>query len=130
MTDILVYDDDCGFCTWWAEFFDERADVRIVGFSELDPELRERLPADYEECSHLVTDEGVYSCGASLEEALARSDVGPVARPVVDTLRGIGTYDTVREWGYHRIADNRALWGKLLSKTPPTREPDDGADAE
>jgi predicted DCC family thiol-disulfide oxidoreductase YuxK len=41
---ILVFDDDCGFCTWWAEFVAARSDVRLVGFSELDPDLRALLP--------------------------------------------------------------------------------------
>ena len=25
--DVLVYDDDCGFCTWWANYFGHRADL-------------------------------------------------------------------------------------------------------
>ncbi|MFC6719192.1 DCC1-like thiol-disulfide oxidoreductase family protein [Natrialbaceae archaeon GCM10025810] len=124
---VLVYDDDCGFCTWWADLIDERSDLRIVGFSDLedeDPSLLERLPNDYESCSHLVTDEGVYSCGASIEEALVRTDLGSRARPAVDRLRDVGAYGSAREWTYRRIADNRAFWGKLLSKTPPAREGD------
>lgn len=125
---VLVFDDDCGFCTWWAEFVEERSDVPIVGFSELEPELRERLPDEYEDCSHLVTEEGVYSCGASIEEALLRSDVGSPARPAVERARETNTYERVREWGYRRVADNRTFWGKLLSKTPPASETEQRAD--
>ena len=33
--DTFVYDDDCGFCTWWAEFFAQRTDLETVGFDEL-----------------------------------------------------------------------------------------------
>lgn len=126
MTDAtLVYDDDCGFCTWWAEFFDGRSDLEIVGFSELESDrwgtLRERLPEDYETCSHLVTDEARYSCGASIEEAWLRSDIGSVARPVIEALRDVDSYGTAREWGYRRFARNRSLWGKLVSETPPVR---------
>jgi hypothetical protein len=58
----FVY-DDCGFCTWWAEFFAAHADVELVGFSEMGDDLRARLPAEYEDCAHLVTDGAVYSCG-------------------------------------------------------------------
>ncbi|AEH38180.1 DCC1-like thiol-disulfide oxidoreductase family protein [Halopiger xanaduensis] len=117
----LVYDDDCGFCTWWAEYFDDRTnDVRIVGFSDLTPELRERLPEHYEACSHLMTDEGVYSCGASIEETLARVEGGGV-RDVVDFLRNFEDYGRLRETGYRWVADNRDLWGRLVSKTPPAR---------
>jgi predicted DCC family thiol-disulfide oxidoreductase YuxK len=87
--------------------------------------LRDRLPDDYEDCSHLVTEDRVYSCGASIEEAFARSDLGERARPVVDRVREFEGYGTVREGAYRWVADNRDLWGKLLSKTPPARESGD-----
>lgn len=118
----LVYDDDCGFCTWWADFFADRSDVRVVGFAELTPELREQLPEDYEDCSHLVTDDGVYSCGASIEEALVRSDIGPDARPLAEFLRNFEDYERVRERSYRWVGNNRDLWGQVLSKTPPARQ--------
>ena len=128
MTDAtLVYDDDCGFCTWWAEFFDDRTDLRIVGFSNLAPDLRDRLPADYEECSHLVTPEAVYSCGESVEQALLRTDLGSGARPAVEYLRRSDAYRNAREWGYRQVANNRVLGGRLLSKRPPAREKRDGS---
>lgn len=128
---VFVYDDDCGFCTWWAEFFAERSGARIVGFSELEPDLLARLPDEYEECSHLVTDQTVYSCGASIEEALLRTGIGSVARPAVENLREVGVYRALREWGYRRGSNNRDIWGKLLSKTPPARETaESGADTE
>ncbi|WP_121741711.1 thiol-disulfide oxidoreductase DCC family protein [Natronorubrum halophilum] len=119
----LVYDDDCGFCTWWADYFDERTNVRIVGFSDLPdhPDLRERLPEYYEECSHFVTDDRVYSCGASIEEALRRYDRDGPVREGIDFLRNFEDYERVREWGYRRVADNRDKWGQIMSKTPPAR---------
>lgn len=125
---VLVYDDDCGFCTWWAEWFDDRSDVRLVGFTDVWPELRERLPENYEACSHLVTDEAVYSCGASIEQALIRTTAGDAARPAVDFFREFDAYGSLREWGYRRVADNRSFWGQFLSETPPARraESDDG----
>lgn len=122
----LVFDDDCGFCTWWAEFFDDRTDVRIVGFTDLTPELRDRLPEHYEECSHLVTEDAVYSCGASLEEGLARIDgEDGVTREAIGFLRNFEDYERLREHGYRWVADNRDFWGQFVSKTPPVRrEPD------
>jgi predicted DCC family thiol-disulfide oxidoreductase YuxK len=120
---VLVFDDDCGFCTYWAEFFEERADLPIVGFSELDDheELRERLPEAYEDCSHLVTAERVYSCGASMEEAFRRSDIGRPLNPVIEELREFEAYNDLREWGYRWAANNRSLLGNVTSKTPPVR---------
>lgn len=122
----LVYDDDCGFCTWWADFFDARTDLRIVGFSDLSDDLRERLPDDYEECSHLVADGGVYSCGASIEEALRRTDVLEPADDVVAFLRQFEDYERFRERAYRWVADNRDRWGRYLSKTPPARTESNG----
>ena len=118
---ILVYDDDCGFCTFWAEYVENRSDIRLVGFSDLERELLELLPKNYETCSHLLVDGIRYSCGASIEEALARTDAGPDIRPIVDRLRGLDSYGTVREWGYRQVADNRSFWGRFFSKTPPVR---------
>lgn len=122
MDPVFVYDDDCGFCTWWAEFVAERAGLPIVGFADLGADLRARLPDDYETCAHLVTDERVYSCGEAIEESLLRTDLGALPRPLVERLRQFGSYRAVREWGYRRGAHNRALLGKLASKTPPARE--------
>ncbi len=118
----LVYDDDCGFCTWWAELFAERSDIRTVGFSELTPELAERLPESYEDCSHLVTDRRVYSCGASIEEAFVRSDLGKQARPLVRFLRSFRDYDRYRERAYREIADRRDVWGRYLSSDTSDRD--------
>jgi predicted DCC family thiol-disulfide oxidoreductase YuxK len=118
----LVFDDDCGFCTWWAEFFEERTDVRIVGFTDLTPALRARLPEEYEDCSHLVTYDEVYSCGQSLEEGVARlGDEYGVTREAVEFLRNFEDYERLRERGYREVANNRDFWGTFLSKTPPVR---------
>lgn len=119
---IFVFDDDCGFCTWWAEWFGARTDMDIVGFTDLDPELRERLPLEFEQCSHVVTNERVYSCGASIEEALLRTRTGSFVRPIIEGFRHIGPYRMIREWAYRRGANNRDVLGRVLSKTPPARE--------
>ncbi|GAA0679790.1 DCC1-like thiol-disulfide oxidoreductase family protein [Natronoarchaeum mannanilyticum] len=126
----LVYDDDCGFCTWWAEFVDERSDVPIVGFADLTPELRDRLPEDYEECAHLVTDEKVYSCGAAMEEAIVRSDVPEELVDAIEFARQFEDYDRLREGVYRLIANNRETAGKVMSTTPPARRDDDSESAD
>ena len=111
----FVYDDDCGFCTWWAEFFAEHADLELVGFGEMDEELRRKLPEEYEDCAHLVTDDAVYSCGAAIEKALALSDVGRPVRPIFDVFNESEAYANLRERTYREVADRRALWGRYLS---------------
>ncbi len=126
MEPTFVYDDDCGFCTWWADQFATRTDLRIVGFSELDDDdVRDRLPADYEDCAHLVTDGAVHSCGAAIERALLRTEQADEARPIVDFLRQFEDYERLRERAYRWAADRREKLGLLVSKTPPARRDQD-----
>ena len=112
----FVYDEDCGFCTWLADYFGQRTTLELVGFEELTDEQRERLPADYEECSHLVTDDEVYSCGAAIEQALARADVPPGSRDLFDFLRQFEDYERVREKLYWELAERRGLLGQFVSR--------------
>jgi hypothetical protein len=68
----FVYDDSCYFCTWFAEQTIQYNPITLVGLSDVTDEQRERLPDDFENCSHLITDEEVYSCGKAIEQALVR----------------------------------------------------------
>ncbi|ELY92978.1 hypothetical protein C483_06600 [Natrialba hulunbeirensis JCM 10989] len=122
-TPTLVYDDDCGFCTWWADYLTSQSSIRLVGFSELDqtPELRAALPEQYEDCSHLVTEDGVHSCGESIEQAFLRADIGGPVQDLVRFVHHFEEYQQVRDHGYEWVANNRDLLGNYLSKTPPAR---------
>ncbi len=112
----LVYDDDCGFCTWAAEYADTHGKFELVGFSDLTPDQRARLPADFEECAHLLTDKRVYSCGAAMEETLARLD--DPSRYAMAAFRQLpeSARSRIREPAYRWGANNRAWWGKLRSR--------------
>ncbi|WEL22525.1 DUF393 domain-containing protein [Halorhabdus sp. BNX81] len=112
MAPTLVYDDDCGFCTRSARFVARHGAVELVGFSELSPSLRDRLPPDYRTCAHLVTEDAVYSCGESIERALAETELVPA--PLFGVFRALPGYPSLREWGYRRIAENRGPIGRLL----------------
>lgn len=116
----LVYDDDCGFCTWSAEFVARHGEFELVGFSELTPDQRARLPPEYERCAHLLTDRRVYSCGEAMEEAFSRTDLR--SSEVVPLLRRLPGHTKRREQGYRWIANNRDLFGKVLSRDPPARQ--------
>ncbi len=117
--DVLVYDDDCGFCTWWADYFARRTDIELVGFGELTDEHLGRLPDDYESCAHLLTDEGVVSCGEAVEQSLVRADVPPGAAELSRFLSQFEDYERVRERLYREVADRRDLWGLFVSKDHP-----------
>ena len=112
---VLVYDDDCGFCTWSAELIAERAEISTIGYSDLDDALRDRLPDDFERCAHLVTDDTVYSCGEAVEETLLLSDLGEYARPVSEELRRSAAYGDLRELGYRFVAEHRAEFSRATS---------------
>ncbi len=114
--DVFVYDGDCGFCTWWADYFARRTDLEMVTYAELTDEQRERLPDDFERCSHLMTDDAVYSCGAATEQALARADVPPGADDLFGFLRQFEDYERVRERLYREVADRRGDLGQFVSK--------------
>lgn len=111
---LIVYDDDCGFCTWSVRYADARGDFDIVGFSELSPELRGRLPADYESCVHLIADGRVYSCGAAAEEVLSRLGWGWGL--VIGAVRLVPFRAKIREPLYRWVADHRSLFGRLVRR--------------
>ena len=117
---VLVYDDDCGFCTWWADYFAQRTDIELVGFGDLTDEHLERLPDDYESCAHLLADEAVYSCGEAVEQSFARADVPPGAAELARFLGQFEDYERVRERLYREVADRRDLWGQFVSKERPS----------
>lgn len=126
MTDpTLVYDDDCGFCTWAAALIASHAEVRVVGFSRLSDDLKERLPADFEECAHFVTSDTVYSCGEAVEEAFLHTELGMELRPVAEFARNFEEYGPLRERCYQFVADNRGRFGTVVSKNPPAGGEDD-----
>lgn len=116
----LVYDDQCGFCTWSTEFALRRGDFEPVGFSELTPDQLARIPEDYETSAHLLTDDGVYSGGEAVEQTLAR--IYPPLDPVFDTLREVPGYARLREGMYQFGAERRGLLGKIRRSTPPAEE--------
>ncbi|WP_458208506.1 thiol-disulfide oxidoreductase DCC family protein [Haladaptatus sp. NG-SE-30] len=111
-----MYDDDCGFCTWSAEYADAHGDFELVGFSELTPDQRARLPADFEQCVHLLTDDRVYSCGAATEEVISRLDSPEHVAVELFRLLPDGTRARIREPLYRWVADHRAWWGKVVSR--------------
>jgi predicted DCC family thiol-disulfide oxidoreductase YuxK len=115
----LVYDDDCGFCSWWAALAARHTDLGIVGFSTLTDAERERLPEEYETCAHLLTDDGVLSCGEAIEAVLDRMGVLP--RPLRLFLNRTADYGPLRERAYRAAADRRDWWGRFVSDEPPAR---------
>lgn len=119
----LVYDDDCPFCTWAAEHAVRYGPFELVGNSEIPAELRERLPEEYEDCSHLVTDEAVYSCGESAERALER--IFPLTTGVFAVLRRVPGYPDARERLYHLVSENRYTIANVIGREPPARGYDD-----
>ncbi|SNR43362.1 thiol-disulfide oxidoreductase DCC family protein [Halorubrum vacuolatum] len=109
----LVYDDDCGFCMYMVQWLLRFGTFDPVGFSELTPDQKARLPEEYENCMHLLTDEAVYSCGHALEASVSRC--GPLGRAIVRVGRLLPYSERIRERGYRFVADRRAIWGRYRS---------------
>jgi len=121
-TPTFVYDDDCGFCTWCAQQLVDHSDLDVVGFSDITDEERERLPEDWEDGAHLLTDEQVYSFGEAIEQAFARSDVAPPGTDdAVGFFRQFRDYNRLREKLYREAAERRDLWGHLVRQEEPVR---------
>ena len=118
----FVYDDECGFCTWCAQQLVDHSDLDVVGFSDLTDAERERLPEDWEDGAHLLTDDEVYSFGEAIEQAFARSEIAPPATDdTLGFLRQFRDYNRLRETLYREAADRRDLWGLLLRQEDPVR---------
>lgn len=109
----LVYDDDCGFCKYCVRWLLRFGEFKPVGFAELTPDQRARLPDEYENCMHLLTDDAVYSCGEGAEQSFARS--GRAGSAVVALASLLPYWPRIRERGYRFVADRRAIWGRIRS---------------
>jgi predicted DCC family thiol-disulfide oxidoreductase YuxK len=114
---VIVYDDDCGFCTWSAGWAIRHGPFDAIGFANLTPDQRARLPEDFEECAHLLTANAVYSCGAATERTVLRTY--PLLHWLFVVFRLVPGYTKIRERLYHWVADHRAWFGELLSAEPP-----------
>jgi predicted DCC family thiol-disulfide oxidoreductase YuxK len=112
-----VYDDQCGFCTWSVELALRHGEFEAVGFSELAPDERARLPETYEGCMHLLTRDAAYSCGAAAERVVELTV--PATRPLFSLLRRVPGYARLRDGLYRWIGDRRAIWGRYRSASPP-----------
>ena len=110
----MVYDDDCGFCTWCAALGVRFGDVEPVGFAELSPDQKARLPADWRSSAHLLTDDAVYSGGAAIQGVLVRMSV--LFAAAFWLLEKVPGYDRLRERLYRWGADHRDWWGKIVSR--------------
>ncbi len=106
----LVYDDDCGFCKYCVRWMLRFGEFEPVGYEELTPDQKARLPDEYDNCMHLLTDGAVYSCGEGFEQSFARCGRGGAA--VMWVCKQIPFWEQIRERGYRFVADRRALWGR------------------
>lgn len=112
-TPLLIYDGDCGVCTRAVRWIEERADVELRQFDDLNEDQIQQLPGDWRDCAHFIHQGKGYSCGRAMEEAFLLTDhwaTGPLRR--VRRLPGFGM---LREIGYRRFADNRSLVGRYLN---------------
>ena len=111
---LLVYDDECGFCRWSAQFVRRRAEVpvRLVPFSEVEGRgmLTSLEPEQVERSAHYITPEGIeYHGGESITRSLRLVRFGAAAG-----LLDLWGLALGRELLYALVAGNRSLVSRLL----------------
>ena len=88
-TQLLIYDDDCGFCTQSALFLEQHADIELVPFSKVSDDELEFLESNWRDCAHLVTDDTVYSCGEAMERAFVDKPKTATVEAYTDACREV-----------------------------------------
>jgi predicted DCC family thiol-disulfide oxidoreductase YuxK len=112
----LLYDADCGFCTWAAAkvlAWDRRRRLRPLALQ--NPEAERLLGGMSEEermaSWHLVLPDGsVRSAGAAAPELLR---LLPGGRPLA---RLLAAFPRTTELAYRAVASSRGTWGRLIGE--------------
>ena len=111
---ILLYDQDCGFCKWSLEkilAWDRSKRLRAVS---IQSEEGERLLAGVDpkvrlDSWHLVSADGKLFSAGAVAEPLAR--ILPWGRPLAAVL---GAFPGLTEGAYRYVAGHRYRWARLL----------------
>lgn len=110
----LLYDEDCGFCSWSVARVARRDRTGSIRMVPLQSEEADRLLGTLDlvakmASAHLVTSDGRIRSGGALVEPLFRRIRG--GRPVAAFARSMpGTAETV----YRLIARHRETLGRML----------------
>jgi predicted DCC family thiol-disulfide oxidoreductase YuxK len=113
---IVLYDADCGFCTWtlaWLLRLDRRRRFAPLplGTPRADALLADLDPAARAESWHLVAPDGRRaSAGAALPEALALLPAGRAPAAALRRAPGL------TERGYRWVAANRSTLGRFVTE--------------
>lgn len=110
----LLWDGDCGFCREcirWVEEHDPDSMFHAVAFQEApSPPMTAELRMKCREAVQIVTRDGtVYSAGRACAFVLTQIGYKRLGRFM--QWRAIRP---LVEWGYRRVANNRALIGRLV----------------
>jgi predicted DCC family thiol-disulfide oxidoreductase YuxK len=115
---ILLYDEDCGFCKWSLDkilAWDRARRLRPIA---IQSDEGERLLAHVDSASrlaswHLVTSDGtLYSAGAA---AAPLTRILPGGRPLAALF---DAFPGVTERGYRYVARHRTRWARMLRINP------------
>ncbi len=106
---VLVYDGDCGFCTYWARRWQQKAQGRIAIVPLQDREGRPPglATAELEEAVHLVEPDGTIRRGAAaIFEVMGTLRPYRLARWA---YRWIPPFRWFSNWLYRWVANHRAF---------------------
>ena len=112
---VLIFDGDCGFCTWSVDQLRRwvRPRAQIVAWQVAPLSEMGLTPKTCEVAVQWVADNGEISAGGRAVCALLRSS--PQPWPILGVLGSLPVIAPIVDWGYRLIAANRS---KLPGATP------------
>ena len=117
---ILVYDDNCNFCRYWARRWREDAAWRGECISLQDGQLVSRFPEiprnEWEKEIHLVDATGVVYAGA--EAVLRFRGKNPNHRVLLKMYRHSTTFAFASETAYRVVSDHRPFFSRIWGTHP------------
>ncbi len=116
---LLIYDGDCGFCTYWAQRWRQRSDGKMsIAPLQEDPSRPDEIAiADLESAVHLVEGDAIYRGAEAVFKVLA---YGRGLGWMLWVYRHVPGWGRLMDWGYQWVADHRPLvsrWTRWMRRS-------------
>jgi predicted DCC family thiol-disulfide oxidoreductase YuxK len=112
---LLIFDGDCGFCTFWIRRWQSATADRVDYLPSQDPGVAARFPElrreDFAAAVHLIEPDGRVCSGAeAVFRALSRGGHG---HALADWYQDSPAFAGASEWAYRLVAGNRRFFSAL-----------------
>ena len=110
---LLIYDGDCGFCRMWVRRWQSACGDRVdfEPYRQVSSRYPEIPVENFRRAVHLAEPEGRISSAA--EAVFRMLDISGVSRWPLLAYRTIPPLRWASEWTYRRVANHRALMGRV-----------------